>query len=221
MNILDIIKKLCEDKGITVSQLERDLEFSRGSLYKINTSEPSAKKLQKIADYFNVSTDYLLGKEESLTSNTTSDYLSLQSIINKNPDIANSYLRRLLKNQRINNDMTEKYVSGYLGIPLESYIDFENSNNNIGVDNISKLLSLYKLDVTFIAGFLTGALQETLNTLETIQLPNDVKELYFRLMKYDKHQIVDVLRNNFSKKELKELSKLNETLKDVIKSNDE
>lgn len=64
----ETIKKLCKDNGITVTGLEKELGFSRGSLCKVNTNKPSMEKVQKIADYFNVSVEYLLGTEEKETS---------------------------------------------------------------------------------------------------------------------------------------------------------
>ena len=63
MNIVDRIKQLCKSRGITVSRLEEDLSFGKNSLYRWKTLNPSADKLQKVADYFNVSTDYLLGRQ--------------------------------------------------------------------------------------------------------------------------------------------------------------
>lgn len=41
--------------------LERELEFCQGTIRKWDSSSPSVDKLQKIADYFNVPVDYLLG----------------------------------------------------------------------------------------------------------------------------------------------------------------
>jgi len=62
MEIFDIIKKLCDEQNVKISALERDLNFSRGSIYKMAESAPSSDKLRKLADYFNVSADYLLGR---------------------------------------------------------------------------------------------------------------------------------------------------------------
>lgn len=56
----DLIKKLCKQHGITVTGMEKELGFSRGSLCKIETSKPSMDKVQKIANFFNVSVEYLL-----------------------------------------------------------------------------------------------------------------------------------------------------------------
>lgn len=62
MEILDRIKKLCSSKNISVGDLEKELEFSNGSIYKWNKTTPGADKVEKVADYFNVSVDYLLGR---------------------------------------------------------------------------------------------------------------------------------------------------------------
>ena len=38
------------------------LGYGRNSLYSLKNKKPNAERLQEIADYFNVSTDYLLGR---------------------------------------------------------------------------------------------------------------------------------------------------------------
>ncbi len=60
----DVIKQLCKNKGVTVTGLEKELGFARGSLCKVNTSKPSMEKVQKLADYFGISSDYLMNGEE-------------------------------------------------------------------------------------------------------------------------------------------------------------
>ncbi len=54
------IKELCKTKGVTVTEAEQELGFARGSLCKIDTNKPSMEKVQKIANYFNVSVEYLM-----------------------------------------------------------------------------------------------------------------------------------------------------------------
>ena len=58
------IEMLCEKKKITVTEMCRKTNISRGSLtdLKANRSKSlSQKALSKIADYFEVSIDYVLG----------------------------------------------------------------------------------------------------------------------------------------------------------------
>ncbi|AUS95035.1 hypothetical protein CDQ84_12250 [Clostridium thermosuccinogenes] len=64
MSILEIIQDLCAKKGINPSKLEMELGFGKGAIYKWDKNSPSVDKIQKVADYFNVSTDYLLGRTE-------------------------------------------------------------------------------------------------------------------------------------------------------------
>lgn len=59
----ETIKKLCKEKGVTVTGAEKDLGFAKGSLCKLNTNKPSLEKVQKLADYFGVSVAYLSSNE--------------------------------------------------------------------------------------------------------------------------------------------------------------
>lgn len=59
------IKELCKKTDITIAELERTLGFGNSSIKKWeNTSSPSVDKIVKIAEYFNVSIDYLLGRSD-------------------------------------------------------------------------------------------------------------------------------------------------------------
>lgn len=64
MSILKKIQELCKERGTNPSKLELELGFGKGTLYKWDKSSPSTDKLSKVADYFGVSIDYLLGKTE-------------------------------------------------------------------------------------------------------------------------------------------------------------
>lgn len=60
----EIVKDLCEKQGISLNTLEDKLKLGKNSLYGLKRNQPSAERLQQIADYFNVSTDYLLGRTD-------------------------------------------------------------------------------------------------------------------------------------------------------------
>ena len=57
----DRVKELSQKRGISLSKLEETLGLGKNSIYALKRNQPSAERLQEIADYFNVSTDYLLG----------------------------------------------------------------------------------------------------------------------------------------------------------------
>ncbi|ERK34754.1 XRE family transcriptional regulator [Enterococcus faecium CRL1879] len=67
MNTYEIIKDLAKRKKISIRQLEINLGYSNGYLAKWKNNTPKSDELSRIADYFDVSVDYLLGREEKVT----------------------------------------------------------------------------------------------------------------------------------------------------------
>ncbi|EBF5125595.1 helix-turn-helix transcriptional regulator [Listeria monocytogenes] len=65
MTTFERIKKLSAKRGITISQLTSELEMGENSIYRWKTQKPALDKLQKVADYFNVSIDYLVGRTDN------------------------------------------------------------------------------------------------------------------------------------------------------------
>lgn len=65
MTVFDRVKKLAEKQGISIVELEEKLNFGRNSLYSWKKKTPNGDRLKKVADYFNVTTDYLLGRTDT------------------------------------------------------------------------------------------------------------------------------------------------------------
>lgn len=59
MDTISRIKALCKEKNITVQQLEIELREKPSSISR-TTSNSKAEKLYKIAQFFNVSIEYLI-----------------------------------------------------------------------------------------------------------------------------------------------------------------
>ncbi|MEF2761105.1 MAG: helix-turn-helix transcriptional regulator [Ligilactobacillus salivarius] len=63
MSIYQRIKDVASEKNITVKDIEKALNFSNGSLRKwVNNA--NSERLIQVANYLDVSTDYLLGRTE-------------------------------------------------------------------------------------------------------------------------------------------------------------
>jgi transcriptional regulator with XRE-family HTH domain len=59
------IKELCNERGMTINGLEIELNVGISSIQKWKTTHsPSVDKITKVATYFNVSIDYLLGRTD-------------------------------------------------------------------------------------------------------------------------------------------------------------
>ena len=64
MGVYDRIKSLCDTKGIAVTALEKRLGYGRGYIGKMRkTAKVPADRLQEIADFFGVTSEYLLTGE--------------------------------------------------------------------------------------------------------------------------------------------------------------
>ena len=64
MTIYERIESLRKSKGLSQGKLEKQLGFSNGSISKWKNSTPKVERLQKLADFFGVSVEYLMtGKE--------------------------------------------------------------------------------------------------------------------------------------------------------------
>lgn len=62
-SIKETVQQLAQKHGYSIASLERKLGFSNGSISKWDKQSPSADRLQQVADYFDVSVDYLLGRD--------------------------------------------------------------------------------------------------------------------------------------------------------------
>lgn len=79
MSLVERIKFLAEKKGLNIKQIEVILGFSNGSIRRWNDNLPSSDKLYKLANYLNVTCEYLLtGKENNnFISAEDAEWLSL------------------------------------------------------------------------------------------------------------------------------------------------
>ncbi len=64
MNAVERVKSICKERKIPISKLESDLGFSNGYISSLKKGVFPDDRIRKIANYFNVSVDYLMtGKE--------------------------------------------------------------------------------------------------------------------------------------------------------------
>lgn len=69
----DRIKELAKKQGLSINLLEEKLGYSRNTIYNLKNSKPSTERISEIADYFHVSTDYLLGRTDNPTIASNGD----------------------------------------------------------------------------------------------------------------------------------------------------
>ena len=106
------IKMLREEKGLKQEELAKMMSVSPSTIgmYEINKREPNNELILKLADYFNVSTDYLLGKTDIRNINeisNTNDKMFLIPVLGK-----------IAAGQPI---LAEEYIEGYLPVDPDVY----------------------------------------------------------------------------------------------------
>ncbi|MGM0124898.1 hypothetical protein IGI37_002292 [Enterococcus sp. AZ194] len=100
MTVFEMIKKLATDRGVSVSKVASDLGFSENLFYRWKTSEPKARDLEKVAKYFDVNVDYLLGRTvnpnplETEDDNIPPEFFAIQR---KSKMLSQKEQQRLLK----------------------------------------------------------------------------------------------------------------------------
>lgn len=76
MTIYERIESLRKSQGLSQGKLEKQLGFSNGSISKWKNSTPKVERLQKLADFFGVSVEYLMtGKEDEQKKKDNTDDL--------------------------------------------------------------------------------------------------------------------------------------------------
>ncbi len=73
MTVFENIKNLAKSRHITMKDLALELGFSENLFYTWKKTNPKASDLAKVADYFHVTVDYLLGRDESEPKQTKVD----------------------------------------------------------------------------------------------------------------------------------------------------
>jgi transcriptional regulator with XRE-family HTH domain len=276
-----MIKKLRNECHLTQEELATKLGLTRSTIgmYETGKREPDFETLEKIADFFNVNMNYLLGKESNdvflrikkamqhknmdiqtfcdkiyshpdqfynwennvsdsylqflprisealnipeeyfwgnmsigelssnidddskklTTSNKDTDEIEKQqfnALINEFPVDSIKFLSRLCKNERINKDLTEKYVSKNTDIELSNYLKFENEFVNIGINNILNILHFLGFKTNYIIGYLTGIL------ISLQPKDSDFDSMFDRLLFDETVKKLMLMANKLSKEDL-------------------
>lgn len=78
MTLVDRIRVLANERGMSLPDLEIAIGLGNGTISRWKNSSPNTDKLTKVADYLEVSVDFLLGREL-----TTKDEKDIQKKLNK------------------------------------------------------------------------------------------------------------------------------------------
>lgn len=73
------IKEVAKDRDVVLRQMLEDVGLSKGTMNNLRTSMPKADNLAKIADYLDVSMDYLMGRTDEPDIKNNSNIIRINS----------------------------------------------------------------------------------------------------------------------------------------------
>ncbi len=71
MNSVERVKKICKERNIPISKLEKDLGYSNGYIGQLRKGVFPSDRLADIAEYLDLSVSYLMTGKESKTASLT------------------------------------------------------------------------------------------------------------------------------------------------------
>lgn len=106
------IKELAKQQGKSLNKIEEELGYGKNVLYRLKDSKPSAERLEELANYFDVSVDYLLGRTDN-PKNLTKDCKTKDLTVEEALDSVMSYDGKTLSDndREILKGIIEAYLS--------------------------------------------------------------------------------------------------------------
>lgn len=125
MTAFDRLKILCDKRGISINDLEERIGIGKNTLYSWKKSIPTGANLIKVADYFDVSTDYLLGRTDWAEFDRKIGEEGLAQL-RREVEEAERYDRSELIAAHIDEDVTEEEMEDII-----RYINFLKSKHDM------------------------------------------------------------------------------------------
>lgn len=154
------------NKGLSQYELAKVLSLSRGQIsnYELGTRQPDYETLAKIADYFNVSTDYLLGRTDDPTPSSSS-----KSVLPKGFE---NFIR-IMKSQR--GAVTSENALLILTEMAQLYAVSKGVPPSVIADQLSRVNEIPDKEKTRLVDEIDGVLQDESNAAS--ELAKEIESL--------------------------------------------
>lgn len=127
----DIYATLCKEKGLSPSKAAENISLNRTAVVKWKKGAvPSGSTLKKIADYFNVTVDYLMG--ETKNEDNTS-YVLFEKLL-------------------MEHDTTIEQIAEEIGISKATLNDWSLGKNAPAFDKLQKIADYFEVSVDYLLG---------------------------------------------------------------------
>lgn len=117
MTTFERIKKLAKQKDKNLQQVAKELGYGENYFYSLNAGkQPTAEKLQQIADYFGVSVDYLLGRTDTPDPNGSGVPLSWDDTIYIDPEEEDLLAAFRMESEEMTDEEKKKFNASLKGM---------------------------------------------------------------------------------------------------------
>lgn len=205
MGLFDRIQNLCGKHKITQTELEKILGFGKGTISKwAGKTVPSADKLKKVADYFEVSMEFLMaGSEEKNINSSSPELKEYLEELRSRPEIMYEVFTRLLDER----NLTPYRVSKDTGISQATLSDWKRGISTPKSDKLQTLAEYFGVSVQYL---MTGKDDPSAPTETDEELMGYLKELKDR----PEMRMLFSVSKNASKGEIEKTVRIIEALKE-------
>jgi len=116
----ETLLNLCKERGITITNLCIEITGSPGNLSTWKRGNIKADVICKIADYFHISTDYLLGRTDVLTGENVNNISGNSNNGDNNISIGTKSAEAL---SEPTDNVTQKFLDVFIHLDLGKQID--------------------------------------------------------------------------------------------------
>lgn len=177
MTFAQRLAELLKNGNMTAYRLSKTLGVHQTTVknWLDGNSKPRTEYMEKIAEHFGVSIDYLMGnsndphkglatyngtcivdEQKKEDGATERQIKQLNKLISHDPIKTWNFLSILCRNERIEKDLTERYVAQSSNVPLQEYLNFEVNGAALPQESMISILNALSLDPPKVFDFLKG-----------------------------------------------------------------
>ena len=184
--LIERISRLCEAKGVSINQMLQDAGVSKSLVDNLKKgSSPSVDKIAFVADYLQVSIDYLLGR---------TDYGSQKSEA-RNLHTLDKILE-IMKEQH----KTQKDLCDHLGINKQAFTDWKSGKSESYTGYIGRIADYLQVSADYLLGRTENAAVETTTAKSVIQPARIIEKPQYTSQE---KALIDLFRETSEKGRLK------------------
>jgi len=201
----DNIKEQREKSGISQQQLADELGYkSKSTINKIESgvNDITQSKILAFAKALKIPPSRLMGWTADDEAQRNKRIYDLNTLLSgNNAEYIFIFIGKLLKNNRISWNLTEKTIAVSLDIPLEKYLSLENGDGNVDATTIEKAVALTGEKFYYFYGVINGIVS-IIDAVDNTSAPDEIlKSIKKNLVNNSLDKLLQLIRlNSYSNK---------------------